>query len=61
MIVPVTVVGVPLLTVRGEPSVTVKVSKVGVLECWYAIPTVPPPALIEELWRTPVLVIEECD
>jgi hypothetical protein len=28
-----TVVGVPLLTVSGEPSVTVNVSKVEVFEC----------------------------
>ena len=54
-----TVVGVPLLTVSGEPSTTVNVSNVDVFECWYAIWTFPPPALIEETKRTPVFVIEE--
>jgi hypothetical protein len=53
------VVGVPLLTVSGEPSTTVNVSNVDVFECWYAIWTLPPPALIEETKRTPVFVIEE--
>ena len=32
-----TVVGVPLLTVSGEPSTTVNVSKVEVSECMKAI------------------------
>jgi hypothetical protein len=52
-----TVVFVPLLSVSGEPSTTVNVSKVGVFECMYAIPTVPPPGLMVDVKRTPLLVI----
>ena len=49
----------PLVTANGVPSMTVNVSNVELFECIKLIRALLAPALITELNRTPVLVIDE--
>ena len=49
----------PFVTAKGVPSITVNVSKVELFEYIKLIRALLPPALMVELKRTPVLVIDE--